>query len=121
MTFDDDLRRALRRREPPVGFAARTLDRVRGGIGPLHNDRLTRDSRSPSVRAWMAGAVAASLLIAGAATEFRLRQRDAIARRAAGDLTLALRITSEKLNDVQDKLRTTGQSVEIRHDNQRSR
>ena len=117
---EHDLRRALRRREPPVGFAPRTLVRIRDNRAS-HPDPAA-GARRPSVTVWwIAAGVAASVLLAVGAAEFKSYQREADAQRAAQDLTLALRITSEKLHDVEVQVFATSQRGENRHDDQPSR
>jgi hypothetical protein len=97
---DQDVLRALQREDPPEGFAERTLARlVEAGV--------TR--RGPSWRSgpflWMAAAsLAACLVMVTGVAQFRLSHREAAGRRAAEELTLALRITSERLHEVQSKL-----------------
>jgi hypothetical protein len=108
MITDRELHNALGRREPPDGFTERTLARIA--------------RPQPSRRsAWVAVGVAASLVLAFGATHIVLHQQDADARRAAEKLTLALQITSEKLQDVQHKVFITSQRVENLHDDQLSR
>lgn len=75
------LRAALSRKEPPPGFAQRTL-----ALAAL---------RRP-VRAWVSLALAAALLISFAAAGVH-RVRERRAQEAKQQLMLALRITSEKL------------------------
>jgi hypothetical protein len=98
MIDDQDLRRALGRREPPAGFAERTLARLRarGANAP-------RPQPKPSWR-WLAAGLAASLVLAAGISEVVVQRRDVQARKSAEDLTIALRITSEKLNEVQARL-----------------
>jgi hypothetical protein len=116
MTFDDDLRRALRRRAAPPGFTERTLARVEDAAG-LPGDALPADrSRRRRMTVWIAAAVAASLVVAVGATEWNARQRAAEARRAADELTVALRITSETLYDARAKVLITPQTLENRYD-----
>jgi hypothetical protein len=87
--LDDELKHALRREAPPPGFAGRVLAQV--------------DSRR-NRRPWWAAAIAAGVLLAGG-LEFEHQRRV----RAQGELAkqqvmLALRITSNKLQFVKEKI-----------------
>jgi hypothetical protein len=103
MMTDNDLRGALKRRQPPDGFAERAMGRAARG-------RRTRSS------AWVAFALAASMVLAAGGAQIVLHQREVAAERAAEKLTLALRITSDTLRDVQEKVLITSQRVENLHD-----
>ena len=99
---EDDLRKALRHREPPAGFAERTLTRV-------HRQNEARPSQaksSPTGRwlAWTGLAIAASMTVAVGGVQFRAHQKEAQAKKAAQELTLAMRITSDALREVQNKI-----------------
>jgi hypothetical protein len=86
--LEEELRRALARRDAPPGFAGRVL-------GEAERRRPRR-----SARRWLA--VAASLaLMAGSAAGWRQYQ-GAVAKR---QVMLALRITAEKLNRIQTQVR----------------
>ncbi len=80
------LRAALARKEPPPGFAGRTMARVE------------RPPRAGANR-WVSFALAAALLLSfGVAGVHRARQRQQVrADEAKQQLMLALRITSAKL------------------------
>jgi len=96
---DNELRKALRHREPPAGFAERTLTRIG-----------RRDERTPPAtsggrrRAWTGFAIAASIAVAVGGVQFRAYQKEAQAKKAAQELTLAMRITSDTLREVQSKV-----------------
>ena len=101
MIDDQDLMRALTRRAPPEGFAERTLARV----ASARNETANAGRRRWTPFLWTAAAtLAACLVMLTGVAEFRSSERDAAGRRAAKQLTLALRITSERLQDVQQKL-----------------
>jgi hypothetical protein len=92
--LDDALREALRREEPPEGFAGRVMARIearkeRGGAW----GGLMAAFRGPRLR-W-AGAFAAAALAIGT-TAYQERQR-AEGERAKTQVMLALRITGAKL------------------------
>ena len=86
--FEDDLRKALRRAEPPAGFAKRVLDRT----GP--------SSSTPRAAKWLAAAMAACLLLAAGRFEYRQYE----GRKAKRELLLALEITGNKLSIAQGKV-----------------
>jgi hypothetical protein len=98
--FEDQLRRALERRDPSPDFAARVLAQTSGTRRPgLRSTRL-------DWRPWFAAAVAASLLIA--ATGLDLTRRDRMQREegeeARAQLIQALSITSAQLNKIHKKV-----------------
>ena len=102
MTMDEELRRALRRAEPSPGFTKRTMARIAS-----EGQRETRGggrSWRPSVTRWLGAAVAASIVIASGAGWYQVSQRAADAERARHDVELALRITTEKLQEVQTRI-----------------
>jgi hypothetical protein len=114
--LEDELRRALRRRQPPPGFTGRVLARVR-----QESDARNPMSTAPGARrarwagwAWFGpklqlgfAAVAAALLLAVSLSVWR-RQREEQQRRegeaARAQVMQALRITSAKLNHVRTKV-----------------
>lgn len=79
--FEDELRSALRRENPPAGFADRVLERAS-----------PRASARPN---WAAWAVAASLALSMGGVEYKRRNDEG--KRAKQQLMLALDITSSKL------------------------
>jgi hypothetical protein len=89
MSFEDDLREALRRREPPAGFAERVLARVER---PAARRRTTYR---------VAGWAAAAALVIGCGLEYRQYRE---ARRAREETMLALRIAGRELLAAQKKL-----------------
>ena len=91
--FDDDLREALRRRQPPSGFAGRVLVRVR---------ELETTSKPHYGWRWMAGAaMAAVLVLAVSVSAYREHRRNIEGERAKEQVMLALRLTGSKLQSVQ--------------------
>jgi hypothetical protein len=102
MNFDDELKAALKRREPPEGFEERVLARAQSpAVG-----------RQPSRRAWLAwltpwprqawvaaGVVAATLLVTSGVQYQRQRQGEL----AKQQVMLALEIAGSKINYVQKK------------------
>ena len=90
--MDDDLRFALRRKEPPPGFADRVLARL----------PVTLPARRPSrVWRWAAAAAACVLLAAGGDQYYQYRR----GMEAKRQLLLALEITQEKLELVESRLK----------------
>ncbi len=88
-TFEDHLRHALRREDPPEGFEARVLARVQ------------RAPRRSPARPWLMAASLLALLLPMGWMYHRQteRRREAAeAERAQAELLLALQITSQKLN-----------------------
>ena len=95
--FDDELHRALRREQPSEGFA----DRVIARLGPPVDV-------PAKVRRWSASrltAVAATVLLTALAGWFYAeRQQESEIQRVRREVEVALRITSDKLNEAQSKL-----------------
>lgn len=87
--LEDELREALRRREPPAGFAERVLGRARA--------RATGRRRPPLLQwRWLAAAAALVVLAAGLhLMEERRRRQEG--ERAKEQVMLALRLTGAKL------------------------
>jgi hypothetical protein len=105
--FEDELRMALRREEPPEGFAERVMariqsrDSVRAASGPWGG--LLAAFRAPRLR-W-ATACAAAVLLAGG-MEYRSQKLErAEGERASRQVMLALRITGSKLRLAQSLVR----------------
>ena len=97
---DADLRAALKRREPPDGFAERTLAR----INQAPPSRPPARAPFRQWTGWAALAAAASIALAVGGAEYRAHQKEAEGRKAVQELTLAMRITSDTLREVQNKL-----------------
>ncbi len=103
--FEDELRSALRRREPPAGFGNRILSRVEAEERKaVLRPRLFRN---PAVR-WLAAAAMACVLLIGVALERRAMERRLQAHRAAQEAILALRITRYELNHALDRAMRRG-------------
>ena len=90
MDFEDQIRNALARKQPPDGFALRVRSRMK--------------RRSPW-NSWAAGLVAASLLF-GAFGIWREHERGQAAK---AKLLQALQITSSKLQRIHKKVESTYQ------------
>ena len=87
--LDDELKIALRRADPPPGFAARVLAQA--------------ESRRSRMR-WWTGAIAAALLLAGGLEFERERRIRAEGEQAKQQVLLALRITGSKLQFIKEKI-----------------
>jgi hypothetical protein len=95
MNLEDELRSALRRREPSPDFTARVLARVAAGsVSPAPRPGFSR----PVTR--FVAAMAAALLLAVGSLGYREYQ----GQRAKSQVLLALRITASKLNKAQKKV-----------------
>ena len=117
--LEDELRRALRRREPPPGFTQRVLARVRQEAGARSLAGVRSEARlaqrapwarwslfGPRLRLGLAAA-AAVLVLAVSLSVWRQRreEQERIAGAAArAQVMEALRITSAKLNRVRAKV-----------------
>jgi len=103
--MNDDLRRALRRVEPPAGFAERVLERAASGDTPATAARRGTARvllRGPLVR-W-ATAAALAIAVTSGGMWYRAEQRQAQGEEARRQVLLGLRIASDKLQSVQLKV-----------------
>lgn len=92
--FENDLKEALRRVDPPAGFEQRVLARLA---------RESSASRQPSrFTAWATAAGLAFASLGGVAIYQHQQQRKA--EQARDQLVLALRITSQKLDIVRSRI-----------------
>src|SRR5688572_19332955 len=101
MRLEQDLRRALKRKDPSPGFDDRVLSRIASGetVHVRTSGRLKRPVFLP---------VAASLMLAIGATYYvhereqrRADQAQAHARRSAEHVVLALQVASETISEAQ--------------------
>ncbi len=93
--FEDQLRRALERKEPSADFAARVVARV------------SRDERGKMRglwRSWTAAGIAASLFVGVVGFELERREKARQGAEARAQLLQAMEITSTKLNKIQKKV-----------------
>lgn len=96
MKLEDELRNALRRQDPPAGFAERVIQQA----GPARaNFRPAPPKRRPLLW-WPAFAAAAAAVVFSISVENRHREEEEAGRQAI----VALRIASQKLNQVRDKV-----------------
>jgi hypothetical protein len=98
--FDEELKNALRRVEPPDGFAERVMARTRTEARPARGlaERLRGLFRPWPVRWATALAVTCLLLVIGTSTYQKHEQRRIEGEMAGKQARLALRIASAKLN-----------------------
>jgi len=101
MSLEHDLRRALKRKDPPSGFDDRVLSKMAAGE-PVH---VPLDARR-----WgrLSLPIAASLMLAIGATYYvqqqQQRRADLVHARTAHDVVLALQIASETISAAQAKV-----------------
>jgi hypothetical protein len=91
MPAEDELRRALRRVEPPSGFADRVIAMAASGVAP----RRARLSGWAAAR--LAAAAVLAVAIAGGVIWYRGEQRRQAGEEARRQVLLSLRIAGEKL------------------------
>jgi len=91
MNLDDELRAAMRREDPPLGFTQRVVARAQ-----------TKPVKKPAMfrMIWAAGLAAMLVIGFTAVSEYRQVK----AERAASQAVVALRITAAKLNMTRDKV-----------------
>lgn len=104
MSLEQELRRALKRKDPAAGFDDRVLSRIASGETvqmPAPRHRWARVSLP----------IAASLFLAFGATYYlqqqeqrQMRENQAQTEQAARDVVLALQIASEKISAAQARL-----------------
>ena len=91
--FEDQLKGALRKQDPPTGFAERVIAKTKPA------------KRMPGRPIWTFAAIAAALVVMiGVNHEVRERAEERRAEAASRQAVLALRITAEKLNAVRGKV-----------------
>src|SRR5574337_1674664 len=98
--LENELRKALERREPPDGFAGRVLARLEPAPAPKPGWREALISlvRAPGLRWAVAGVIACLLLTLGALHYQRVQAERAAGQAAKAQVMQALRIASKKLN-----------------------
>jgi hypothetical protein len=94
MNLEDELKSALRRQEPSLGFVERATNRS------LTVAALPRRERSPALTTlyWATACVLACVLLAAAGAGYRRHRQGELAKQ---QVVLALRIASAKLGSVQ--------------------
>ena len=98
--FEDDLKQALKRVDPPAGFEQRVLA------------RLSRRTPPRQLRRFTVWAVAAGFALAsfGGVALYRYQQQQRRAVEASDQLLLALRVTGQKLDAVRNRINHTTES-----------
>jgi hypothetical protein len=108
MDADDELRNALRRVEPPAGFAERVLRRAADRRAPPFATRRGPMSRVPGgpMARWARWATAAALAVAvtGAVWYRAEQRREAQGEDARRQVLIGLRIASSTLQQVEAKV-----------------
>ncbi len=103
MNLEHELRQALKRKDPGIGFDQSVIRKVRSGAADAGPSRPTRWKR-------LALPLAASLVLTATGSYYAVQhqhqrqQRQIRAEQAAYDLVLALAIASEKVSAVQVKV-----------------
>ena len=91
MNLDDELRSAMRREDPPLGFTQRVIARAQ-----------SKPVRKPAMFRMIWAAGLAAMLVVGFTAAFEYRQVKA--ERAASQAIVALRIAAAKLNMTREKV-----------------
>ncbi len=103
--FDDELKRALERMEPPEGFTERVLARVAAERRrPSFRERLAAWLTGPRLQWAVAGALCL-LIVAGVGYQ-RHAERQAEGERAKEQVMLALQITAHEIHIAQQGVRS---------------
>ena len=108
--FEEELRHAMKRVEPPTGFADAVLERARQEGSPIRNVKAVASLRKPV--AWPKFLLlAASLLVAvGGALNVHHRQqvRQEQAQQIRGQFDLAIAVTARTLSHIDDTISKAG-------------
>lgn len=102
---DDDLKAALRRKEPSADFTAKVMARLgeqpaRSGPGAPERQKFSLLRWPVSLRWAAAAALAATLLLAFGLRQYQFRQEQARAEKAREQTILALQIATRKIDHV---------------------
>ena len=114
---EDDLREALRRKEPSAEFTAKVMARVGqppGNAGNTEPHSVLPMRRLTAVRWTAAAALAACLLAAVGLQQYQRRQEQIRAERAQKQAMLALQVTTEKLDHIFHRTSRTSAPSPIR-------
>ncbi|HEY7446059.1 MAG TPA: hypothetical protein VH702_03410 [Vicinamibacterales bacterium] len=108
MSFDDELRRAFERKDPPAGFADRVLARI-SQTQPSGVESRGPQTSSPFQVRWIAAIAALAVLAVASSQYYSSRQAALEEERVKEQLRVSLQIASEKLNEVGRKVREYGE------------
>jgi hypothetical protein len=108
--LERELKQAMRRVDPPAGFADRVMARIEK---PAEQKRAKVLMMPVRWRPWLSGALAAGLAIGVfAVQEVRVHQQEKEQQRKAEmaqqQFEMAVQITNETLNDVRQQIRQAG-------------
>lgn len=105
VSFDDKLRRVFERKEPPPEFVERVLARINQTQASADEPRPpVRNSSIFAVR-WIAAAAAGAMLAIASSQYYATRQRANEEALLKERLRMSLQIASEKLNEVERRVR----------------
>lgn len=114
--LEDELRRLLRRKEPPAGFAERVMSRLK--TEPPRSALVQRRSaffRWPVLRWAVAAAVVCIAVVAVIVRQQQQQQMQVQAERASRQAILALRITNEQIDAALERAQhVTAQALDVR-------
>lgn len=96
--FEQELKKALGRREPPDGFTARVMARVNE---ENHAERIGVSSFLQRLRSWRLIPVLAAALVITGGIAYQQREREARGEAVKKQLMLAMRIAGSKLQYAQ--------------------
>lgn len=102
MNWDEALRNALRRREPPPGFAERVVERIR------------RQAAAPAPlrrRLWWLAAAASLVLLLAGGWQYREHRQRLRGEQARDQLLEALQITGAKLEVLRQRIHRIGRAT----------
>lgn len=105
MNLEQDLRRALKRTDPPLDFTRRVLAGVEREAKPADGPAPVV-GRRPATH-WLAAAAAVALLAAAGGRYYQRQQQVAEAKRIEADIRLAMQVTGDALSRVQLALQDT--------------
>jgi anti-sigma-K factor RskA len=109
VSFDDELRRAFERKDPPAGFADRVLARISQTRSSGDESRRPQKTSSPFQFRWIAAIAALAVLAVASSQYYSSRQAALEEERVKEQLRVSLQIASEKLNEVGRKVREYSQ------------